>query len=117
MNNIIFIIICFVISDIVIIYLQNKNCKKIIETISKIKIEKTDLTPVLNKIDGIKIPEVDISILQKQLENNKNDILKEIKRVNAGEIQIENGKIKGNLFVDGNIEAKNNITAFVGGDE
>ena len=125
MNNII-IIIGLIISIGIITYLQNKNYKKLYEEISKIKdfdsedINK-DIEEKSNKIiskiitstsDLSNISNKNISELKEKLENDKIEILKEVKKVNVGEIQIENGKIKGNLFVEGNIQTKGDIESF-----
>lgn len=68
------------------------------------------------KIDEITIANIDLSNIENKLIESKTEILSEIKKINAGEIVLEDGKLKGNLFVDGDIVAKGDISAFDGGE-
>ena len=63
------------------------------------------------KIDDIKIHNVDLSNIEKLILESKEELLTEIKKSNAGEIILEDGKVKGNLF----IKAKGEVSAFDGG--
>ena len=94
MSNII-IIVGFIVSVGVVIYSQNKYYKKLSEEISKINLKE----------------------INSNINKKSQSIIEEVKKINTGKIEIENGIIKGDLFVEGNINAKDNIRAFVRGDE
>ena len=122
-----------VIELLLILYLFYSN-KKLDKKIDDIDIPKVDLKPLENKVnvsenkiktlfDNDKITDKSIKELNDKIDNIITDIksLEEqiklledkIKDLSSGEIDIVDGKIKGDLLVYGEIKAKGNITAFI----
>ncbi len=123
-----------VIELLLILYLFYSN-KKLEKKINDIDVPKVDLKPLENKInvskseiktlfDNDKITDKSIKELNNKIDNIKIPDIKpleeqiklledKIKDLSSGEIDIVDGKVKGDLLVYGEIKAKGNITAFI----
>lgn len=117
------IIVCTIVEIIILgifmYYLTKHEEKTFIKELQKLTIT-VDLKPILDKIELIKpcdfsevideihkinIPEVDLKPVLDAINKLEN-------KIHSGEVEIVDGIIKGNLFVEGNISSKGNMTAF-----